>query len=124
MAQGPAAEEDLTRVGAALGATLPTALRDLYLVSDGVWDATGQWFVIWPLADVAECNHAARQVEGAARKELIGFGDDGTGNPFCVRRAGGDAIYYWGPILKETTRLADDLESFWTALWQGTLPPH
>jgi hypothetical protein len=122
--QQAAAIEALEDCEAALGTTLPPALRDLQALSDGLWDEPGEWFVIWPLRDVVQRNRTAWHVEGAQRQEWGGFGDDGTADPFCFRRAGGNAVYYWSPIEQEATLLADDAASFWTALISSTLPPH
>src|SRR5690349_19543345 len=79
--QRGASIDDLHACETALGSPLPSELRRLYLVSDGVWDERGQWFAIWPLADVAQRNGLANEVEGPARSLWIGFGDDGTGSP-------------------------------------------
>jgi hypothetical protein len=119
-----AATEAIEKTESALDATLPSALRDLYQASDGVWDEPGQWFVIWPLADVVERNRLARDVESSARADWIGFGDDGTGNPFCVCRGNGDDVYYWSPIDQEATWLASDPAAFWQALVTDSLPKH
>jgi hypothetical protein len=67
----------------------PEDLRRLYLASDGVFDAPAQWFVIWPIADVVIRNREAWSCEDSpSRRNLVGFGDDGTGAPFCVPRMG------------------------------------
>ena len=122
--QAHAGADDLTACERALGSRLPQQLRNLYLASDGVWDEPGQWFVIWPLSEVVARNRAANQVEGLGRREWIGFGDDGTGSPFCVDRLGGDAVFHWSSIDQEATRLARDVVEFWTAWLAGSLPPH
>src|SRR5215468_909264 len=52
---------------AALGTTFPAQLRGVYLASNGVFDRTGQWFVIWPLPEVVARNGIAWSViDGAA----------------------------------------------------------
>lgn len=110
----PATAGDLARVEAALGVALTAELRALYLVSDGVYAEQGQWFVIWPLADVVERN-SVEQVgsEGPARRELIGFGDDGTGAPFCVARGGEAGVHLWSPITQEADQVGATVEDFW-----------
>ena len=108
----------------ALGVTLPVALRELYLESDGVWDEPGQWFVIWPLVRVVEQNRGDWGAGSAARDAWIAFGDDGTGNPFCVQRSGGDDVYFWSSIDQEATLLASDAAVFWRAWITDSLPPH
>ena len=112
--QGPASADDLARAEAALGVALPAELRALYLLSDGVYAVQGQWFVIWPLADLVERN-SAEQVgaEGAGRRELIGFGDDGTGDPFCVPRSGGNGVLLWSPITQEADQVGETGGEFW-----------
>jgi hypothetical protein len=35
-----------------LDAVFPAELREIYLPSDGVFDRSGQWFVIWPLTEI------------------------------------------------------------------------
>ncbi|MEU4675160.1 SMI1/KNR4 family protein [Amycolatopsis sp. NPDC023774] len=124
--QAPAAAVDLAAAETALDATLPEALRELYLVTDGVFDGPGQWFVVWPLSDVVERNRAdwSSSVQGTARVDLVGFGDDGAGAPFCVPRAGGSGVFVWSAIDAAATRLADTVEEFY-ARWQASsLPPY
>jgi hypothetical protein len=116
--------DDLHVCESTLGAPLPSDLRRLYLASNGVWDEPGQWFVIWPLADIAQRNRLANELEGPGRSRWIGFGDDGTGSPFCVARRGGAAVYYWSPIDHSATLLASGVAEFWAAWVAGTLPPH
>ncbi|GAA4595648.1 hypothetical protein GCM10023107_34830 [Actinoplanes octamycinicus] len=112
--QKPVAPDELTRAEASLGTALPAALRALYLATDGVYDKLGQWFVIWPLADLVERNSNRRILkESAPRRRLIGFGDDGTGHPFCVPRDGRIGVFLWSPILQEADRLAHTIEEFW-----------
>jgi hypothetical protein len=108
----------------ALAAAFPEELRQLYLVSNGVFDRPGQWFVIWPLPEVVTRNRQAWPQEGPARRELLGFGDDGTGAPFCVPRDGGSGVFAWSPIGREATPLASSVTSFWSKWTAGTLPPH
>jgi hypothetical protein len=63
----------------------------LYLASDGVFDRVGQWCVIWPLSEIVTRNLQAWALEDVpGRQALVGFGDDGTGAPFCVPRDGSD----------------------------------
>ncbi|WP_196073137.1 SMI1/KNR4 family protein [Nakamurella alba] len=69
---------------------LPDELRQLYLASNGVFEKRGEWFVVWPLASVVERNTFDWDLypDDEERADLVGFGDDGTGAPFCVRRSG------------------------------------
>jgi len=90
-----------------------------------VFDRTRQWFVIWPLAEVITHNREAWSQDGSpARRELAGFGDDGTGAPFCVPRDGGSGVSARSPIDGEATPLAHTVADFWSGWETGTLPPH
>ena len=100
---------------AALGTTFPAQLRGVYLASNGVFDRTGQWFVIWPLPEVVARNGKAWSVtESQVRHELVGFGDDGTGTPFCVPRDGSTGVFAWSAIDGAATLLADSVAAFWS----------
>jgi hypothetical protein len=108
-----------------LGAVFPAQLREVYLASNGVFDRSGQWFVIWPLPDVVTRNRQAWSLAGSrARRGLVGFGDDGTGVPFCVRCDGGGAVFAWSAIDGVATLLAATVAGFWSGWVAGTLPPH
>ena len=122
----PAATTDeVTAAEAALAAVLPTDLRQIYLFSNGVFDRSGQWFVIWPLPEVVTRNREAwTQGASLARRELIGFGDDGTGAPFCVPSDGGSSVLAWSAIEGKATLLARSVADFWSGWAAGTLPPH
>jgi hypothetical protein len=120
-----AAAGELAAAEAALEAVFPDDLRQLYLTSDGVFDGPGQWFVIWPIADVVTRNGEAwSREESLARRSLVGFGDDGTGGPFCVARDGSSGVFAWSPIVGAATRLADTVAAFWCGWAVGMLPPH
>ncbi|MGW4929140.1 SMI1/KNR4 family protein [Agromyces sp. NPDC004153] len=100
-----------------LATRFPIQLRQLFMQTDGVWDRSGRWFVIWPLVDLVERNSGT-----AEERAAIAFGDDGTGNPFCVHRDG--TVSYWSEIDAEHTFLSPDLTSFWTAWLRDDLRPH
>ena len=72
-----AAAEDL------LGSALPASVRALYSAGDGRYRSDGQWWVVWPLHRVVKENRTAWS-HRALSPSLLAFGDDGTGNPFCV----------------------------------------
>ncbi|WIN00123.1 SMI1/KNR4 family protein [Actinoplanes oblitus] len=94
--QRPASHDDLARVETSLKAALPAELRALYLVSNGVFNEAGQWFVVWPLAEVIERNQSSWdgwEKQSVDRRQLLGFGDDGTGDPFCVPRDGSTGVF-------------------------------
>jgi cell wall assembly regulator SMI1 len=107
----------LDTAGAKLNVTFPAALSALYLQSDGVWDRDGQWYVIWPLDELVE-----RHGDVGGARTWLAFGDDGTGNPFCIHADG--SISYWSEVVAEHAWLASDLESFWSAWLRDELPPH
>jgi cell wall assembly regulator SMI1 len=50
---------DVRAAEAGLGVVVPVELRDLYAVSDGLFDHAGQWFVVWPLVEVVTRNQEA-----------------------------------------------------------------
>lgn len=78
---GPGAQR-ISEAEAVLGVSLPEPVRTLYLTSDGWYSHQGQWDVVWPLSRVVDDNLAA-WARGLPRN-LLAFGDDGTGDPFCV----------------------------------------
>lgn len=120
-----AAGGEVAAAEAALGAVFAEDLRQVYLASNGVLDRPGQWFVIWPLAEVVTRNRQAWSLEGSqARRGLVGFGDDGTGSPFCARRDGSGGVFAWSAIDGEATPLASTVAGFWAGWVAGTLPPH
>lgn len=123
---GPGATAgEVAAAEAALGAVFPADLRQLYLLSDGVFDRTGQWFVIWPLAEVIARNRQAWSQGGSpSRRELVGFGDDGTDAPFCVPRDGGSRVFARSLVDGQATLLAGSVADFWSGWAAGTLPPH
>jgi hypothetical protein len=123
--QPAASASEVAAAEATLTAELPSDLKDLYLVSNGVFDTTGQWFVIWPLAEITARNQEAWSTEGSSQRHvLVGFGDDGTGAPFCVPRDGGTGVFAWSPIDSEATPLAHTVSEFWSGWVAGTLPAH
>lgn len=66
-----------------LGVSIPQPLRALYAEADGRYSRGGRYWVVRPLARVIEDNHHAWG-EGTLPRHLLAFGDDGTGNPFCL----------------------------------------
>ena len=122
----PATVAQLAATERALDATLPSDLRKLYLVTDGVFDLPGEWFVIWPLADMVDRNRAdwLTYPDSPTRCDLVAFGDEGTGNPFCTARNGGAAVFDWSPIDDTATCLANTITDIWTRPQSTMLPPH
>lgn len=121
----PATDEALSTAEVALKARFPAELRELYRVSDGVFDRPGQWLVVWPLAHVVDRNQfdwSEADARDADRLTFVGFGDDGTGTAFCVPRDGGNGVFVWAPLDHEAIRLADSVTEFW-ARWQANSLP-
>ncbi|WP_232304106.1 SMI1/KNR4 family protein [Pseudofrankia sp. DC12] len=111
-------EAEISAAESRLHVLVPLALRDLLAASNGVFDRVGQWFVVWPLSRIVQDNSEAWELEGRDRRAYLGFGDDGTGNPFCMRLDGSCAVFIWSPIEREATSISDDLASFWCG-WAG-----
>jgi hypothetical protein len=114
-----ATEEGLAEEEVRLQATLPLQLKRLYLVSNGVFDHHGRWFVVWPLSELSRRNEFEWSAEGAGRRELIAFGDDGTGGRFCVPRDGGPGVFLWNPLVEAPYWLANDVGDFWIGWTTG-----
>jgi hypothetical protein len=120
-----AADDEIAGAEAALEAVFPRELRGIYRASNGLLDRPGQWEVIWPLAEVVGRNREAWDLEDSPfRRRLVGFGDDGTGVAFCVRRDGGDGVFAWSAFTGEATRLGRSVASFWSGWVAGTLPKY
>jgi hypothetical protein len=116
-----ATAEEIAVIEERLDATLPAELRKLYLVSDGVFDERGRWFVVWPLAELARRNELEWAADGAGRRELLGFGDDGVGAPFCVPRDGRSGVFSWNPVDAGPHWLANDIDDFWIGWTTGEI---
>lgn len=105
-----------------LNIELPTEIRGLYEATDGVFHKPGQWFLVWKLQDVVERNvEAWNGAAPEARRHLLAFGDDGTGDPFCVALDGDPAVMSWSPISAEIQPLAPTLRDFWLRWLAGTI---
>ena len=122
--QRPATEEEVGAAGRALGVSLPKLLREMYLATDGLYSLPGQWFLVWQLTYLVERNLDDWSASWAVaeRRNLIGFGDDGTGDPFCVRRDGNPGVFIWSPIEETVTRLAGSLDEFLDRWQANSLP--
>ncbi|MFH5210547.1 SMI1/KNR4 family protein [Antrihabitans sp. NCIMB 15449] len=119
--QPDASIEEIRAVETALGVALPIDLASLYRTSDGVFDEPGQWFVIWPIEEVLARNRAAWEIDVPERRELVGFADDGTGAPFCVRGNGEEHVVGWSPIDGAGRVVAQTVAEFWSGWTSGTL---
>ncbi|GAA1708530.1 hypothetical protein GCM10009745_65460 [Kribbella yunnanensis] len=118
----PADAGEIAAVELRLGIGLPAELRGLYEATDGILDKPGEWFVMWRLGDVARWNlEAWNGWESGDRRRLLGFGDDGTGAPFCVALDGEPTIFIWSPIEQEARALAPNLREFWLGWLSGQI---
>jgi hypothetical protein len=97
-----------------LGKRLPASVRSLYVAVDGVFDADGQWWVVWPLDRLVTDNLSARR-DGTLDDQLLAFGDDGTGDPFCVRLDDGARVARWSCIDRAVVEdmTFEEFESEW-----------
>lgn len=93
---------------------LPTSVQSLYVAVDGVFDAIGQWWVVWPLDRLVTDNLSAWR-DGALDESLLAFGDDGTGDQFCVRVDDGTRVVRWSCIDRAVVEhmTFDEFESEW-----------
>ena len=81
----------------ALGVQMPASLRRIYEAGDGRFNALGQWWVFWPLDRVA--TDAPLAWERGMPRHVLPFGEDGTGNPFCLDlRASAATVQRWNWI--------------------------
>ena len=81
-----------------LGVVLPEPIRRLLLGGDGRFDLEGQWWVAWPLERIVQENLEAWSHRGLPRS-LLAIGDDGAGDPFCLRLSGGgNRVVRWSWI--------------------------
>ena len=110
----------VSRAEQALGFALPDELRRVYTEGDGRWRPDGQWWVVWPVDRLIEDNKRA-WTEGLLASDLVAFGDDGTGNPFCVARNGDDAVVRWSWIDGAVDYTVGSMEEF-MAIWVDPNP--
>jgi hypothetical protein len=91
-------ERQLDEARNRLGVELPTVLREMYRANDGRFRSDGEWWVVWPLDRLVDDNLRAWR-DGSLERSLIAFGDDGTGDPFCLRVNGqSDLVVHWSFI--------------------------
>ena len=46
--------EKIAEAEARMSVELPVPVRRLYEAADGIWDESGQWWIVWPLSRVTE----------------------------------------------------------------------
>ena len=107
-------EGRLAEAESRLGNRLPASVRSLYVERDGVFSAPGQWWVVWPLDRLVTDNLIARS-EGTLDDSLLAFGDDGTGDRFCVRFDDDTRVVRWSSIDRAVVEdmTFDEFESEW-----------
>jgi hypothetical protein len=104
----------LAEAEARLGVTLPDALKAMYRSADGHFNDAGQWWVVWPLERLVVDTLGAWG-GGMLDRNLVAFGDDGAGNPFCVYGAAESPVMRWsfiGGEVEEKLSL-DQFEAEW-----------
>ncbi|QFX82232.1 SMI1/KNR4 family protein [Streptomyces sp. SYP-A7193] len=113
----PATTQALDRIQAALGATLPTALRSLLLEADGVLDEYGTE-TIWSAERILSDNIAFR---GDAQYRtlympfdpLLFFGDNGGGDQFAfVCSPPRDEVFVWDHETDGRNLVSPSLEAY------------
>jgi hypothetical protein len=90
-------DRQLAEAESRLKATLPDALKAMYRAADGQSNADGQWWVVWPL-DRLVAETLQRWNDGMLDPSLVAFGDDGTGDPFCVYSEVESPVSRWSVI--------------------------
>jgi hypothetical protein len=111
----PLPVERLHHMDKEIGRPWPGVLRTLYAAADGLYDTPGQWWFVWPSTQVVSDNTRAWR-NGELSIDLFAFGDDGTGNPFCIQNE--DRVVYWSWISCEIEREVGNLDTF-LAEWTG-----
>jgi cell wall assembly regulator SMI1 len=110
--------ERIVEVETQLGVALPPPLRSLYEHGDGRFRPDGQWWVVWPLNRLLVDNLDAWR-RGWLPRSLLAFGDDGTGNPFCVDIDEGESdVLRWNWIDEAVERSEGPMADF-IAEWIG-----
>lgn len=95
-----------------LGLHLPDSVRQLYIASDGVFHEPGQWWVVWPLERLVTANQHMWE-DRTLPTDLLAFGDDGAGAPFCVRvDPETDEVLRWSPIDLDIERSEGSMTTF------------
>jgi hypothetical protein len=116
----PKAPDALTAAQAESGRNWPRDLVLLYQACDGVFDTLSEMWVIWPLGKLPEQNRWLRESFYDFPYDLIAFGDNGCGEPFCTNEKS-PSVVCWYPIEGEARIVASDLNDFWQGWASGTL---
>lgn len=115
-----ASEVQLDALERRLGGPIPGELRALLLESDGFEDVEGQWEVGWSSDRIAEETERVR-ADGLLAGDVLCFGDDGTGDPFCISHQNGGPVWWLSLIDGEMVVLADSLLAFWDGWLRGEI---
>jgi SMI1 / KNR4 family (SUKH-1) len=99
-----------------LGVTFPTTVRALYEEADGTYNVAGQWWVVWPLERLVTDNERAWSEERLPRS-LLAFGDDGTGDPFCVQLGSEDDVVLRWSWIDNDVQVAEGSMAKFAAEW-------
>ncbi len=95
-----------------LSVSLPAGLRCTPRATVAGQKPAGQWWVVWPLARLAEDNERA-WADGKLARDLLAFGDDGTGNPFCViLSSDADEVLRWNWLDQDVEVNEGSMEQF------------
>ena len=89
-------------------------------------DVNGVWDVAWPLRRLVEANLSHWSDHSLPLpRDLLAFGDDGTGKPFCLRlHAASEAhseVVSWSWIDDHGRAVAPDLYVFWLRWLQSEI---
>lgn len=110
----PLSVEDFAQAEESLGTLLPDPLVRMYRGNNGVFNEHGQWWTVWPVAQMLEARTWLSGFSGYL-DEWIPFGDDGTGDPYCFHRAD-DSITRLSMIDGAHEPFAHGLADFWTMI--------
>jgi hypothetical protein len=110
----PASGASIAETEERLGTRLPDALASMYRATDGVCDRAGQWWVIWPLAQMVEAADWLQNADGYPNR-WIAFGNNGAGDPFCFQRDDG-SVTCLHMIEQEHQNLASSFTDFWALM--------
>jgi hypothetical protein len=95
----------------ALGAALPAPLQGVFRTGDGRFRTDGHWWVVWPLDRLVADNLDARR-QGTLATGFLVFGDDGTGDGFCLPADGADEVVRWSWIDQEVVETIGNVAHF------------
>ncbi|HEV2068946.1 MAG TPA: SMI1/KNR4 family protein [Acidimicrobiales bacterium] len=106
----PCDDDFLNAAEERLSVVLPLEVRRLYRLGDGRYRRDGEWWVVWPLDRLVADNSKAWS-RGTLPRSLLAIGDDGTGNPFCVR-LDNETVVRWSWIDQTVESMEGTLDQF------------